>query len=187
MSKKYKIITVSLLAATLIAVGFYVFGNQRPANEYNQDEKAQIQAAAETIIASKLKSPGSAQFSNVTIKNPVLGDSRSIVFGDVDSQNSFGALLRTHFFLQFDYEGGDKDDAENWKIQDLVLDDYLYTSNGEVVTSTFSGKPEPRSMGKELSATYARFENAIKLTNLRDEGLITEQEFETKKQQLLGN
>lgn len=55
------------------------------------------EAAAKKFVLEQLKSPASAKFSNVTAisTDPLVG--RYIVVGQVDAQNSYGALLRNNF------------------------------------------------------------------------------------------
>ena len=186
MNKNYQIIGAVGITAIVAGVGAYLL--PRPASEQNlptpQNDRGQVQVAAEKIIASQLVSPASAQFSSVVIGDPVEGTQNYYAFGDVDSQNSFGALLRTHFFSELAYQGGDKTDPGNWKVWQLVLGDSMYIDNGAVVTSTFTGNPEPRSMGAQLLAEQAKLESVIKLINMKDDGIITQEELQQKLKQL---
>ena len=64
------------------------------------------------------------------------------VLGDVDSQNGFGALLRTHFFLKIIDKGGDKQSVDNWTTNELVLDNVGIILDGKPLDRpiTFDGE-----------------------------------------------
>ncbi|MGF6694756.1 hypothetical protein M2318_004845 [Metapseudomonas resinovorans] len=64
--------------------------------------KSNAYDAAKRIVANHLKSPSSAKFARegvdqVSIDD--LGGCRYRVAGHVDSQNAFGAMLRTNFYI----------------------------------------------------------------------------------------
>lgn len=63
---------------------------------YDNRDKEKIKSACKKYVSQHLKSPSSAQFPDITIKAL---DNYGRVFIDVfvDSQNSFGAMLRTNF------------------------------------------------------------------------------------------
>lgn len=56
------------------------------------DESGQVQVACKSWVEDRLKAPSTADFSGV--KTALSGD-RYTVTGSVDSQNSFGAMIRT--------------------------------------------------------------------------------------------
>ena len=63
------------------------------------DEQIKHIAAAKEVVKSRLKSPTTAEFSDVKASksNGVI-----TVSGKVDSQNSFGAMIRNNFIVQFE-------------------------------------------------------------------------------------
>ncbi|MCX6739433.1 MAG: hypothetical protein NT098_05310 [Candidatus Parcubacteria bacterium] len=84
------------------------------------------------IVSSYLKSPGSAQFPELIIKKRNNKENTTyFAFGNVDSKNSFGVLLRSHFFIQIFDKGGDVQNVNNWKIYDLDLGDTSFVSGGK--------------------------------------------------------
>jgi hypothetical protein len=86
----YYAIAIGLLAACVIGVSR---ANDHKASP--EETKADAQRACEdTFIPDRLKSPATAKFSGVTT---VYDGSRYTVTGRVDSQNSFGALVRSSF------------------------------------------------------------------------------------------
>ena len=63
-----------------------------------QDTKYQKQC--QDLVLETLKAPASAKFSNWNIEKE--GSSTFLVSGSVDSQNGFGALLRSNFVCEYD-------------------------------------------------------------------------------------
>lgn len=67
---------------------------------YAKDEKYWAAYAAQELIGQTLKAPSTAQWPGLETFDvtPVKGKSNSWhVSGYVDSQNSYGAMIRTHF------------------------------------------------------------------------------------------
>jgi hypothetical protein len=69
---------------------------------HTKDESANAFYAIQGFVENRLKSPGSAQFAPVQDarvgRDGALTDQRYTIVAYVDSQNSFGALLRSNFF-----------------------------------------------------------------------------------------
>ena len=72
--------------------------------------------ATEMFIKDRLKAPGTAKFHGGSQDAVYLGDNRYRVVGSVDSQNSFGAMLRTDFQAIVRDEG---DKHETWTLEKL--------------------------------------------------------------------
>ena len=78
------------------------------------DERGEAWVAAKTFVTGSLKSPSTADFGSVwkgTVQNPEtcvtnMGENRYRVRGWVDSQNSFGATVRTDFEVEVELRGG---------------------------------------------------------------------------------
>ena len=64
-----------------------------------------IKDACGIEVRENLKSPGSAKF--LKMQNPVYFENAGVYFlgGDVDSQNGYGALLRSHYYCTAVFEG----------------------------------------------------------------------------------
>ena len=115
------------VAVALLAVFFGIFVTF--ANSGVQTEKVSTQNnltqqredAMKQIVSSFLKSPGSAKFIDLVIRKKSGTENQYVAFGDVDLQNSFGALLRTHFNLTTIYQGGDVGDTKNWQVDSLDM------------------------------------------------------------------
>jgi hypothetical protein len=81
-------------------------------------------AYAEPYITRLLKSPSTADFCRGTATD--LGESKWKVSSCVDSQNSYGATLRSNWEAVMMYTGGDPDNIGSWKADKITFD-------GEVV------------------------------------------------------
>lgn len=117
------------IVVLLIAGGMYyvtTINSESPITSATVPSKLQErEEVAKRIVTSFLKSPGSAQFPDIVIKKMVDTNDRYIIFGEVDSQNGFGALLRTHFHMILLYKGGEITDMKNWTIDTLNLGDVV--------------------------------------------------------------
>jgi hypothetical protein len=84
---------------------------------------------AEEYVKATLKAPSTASFGGIfsDYQDP---DSNVIVQSDgtyvvriwVDAQNSFGAMLRSHFVLKLKYLGGDDLSDNSWQLLDIQSD-----------------------------------------------------------------
>ena len=98
-----------------------------PDSEYsNTEDKGDLTMAcimAENYVTPNLKSPGSAEFQGCQKQKyggaTVIydGDGLYFVHGYVDSQNSFGAMLRTTYFVELKDMGNSQ-----WTLINLELD-----------------------------------------------------------------
>ena len=65
-----------------------------------EDTKWSLYATTEQVIKNRLKSPSTAKFSN----QKAVYDEKTKTYkvqGDVDSQNSFGAMIRSRFYAEY--------------------------------------------------------------------------------------
>jgi len=75
---------------------------------------------AKSMVKDKLKSPSTADFPYAEDGYKIEKDSVIIIQGHVDSQNSFGAMIRMNFVIKMQYTGGDWADRRNWQELDFV-------------------------------------------------------------------
>lgn len=117
--KNLKIVLWSILIISVLALWNYANNNSRPSspssykpkseksyNTYHSPSYAYIQA--ETFIKKKLKSPSTAEFPGVFEKKDhivSMGGSKYKISSWVDSQNSYGAMMRTNFSCVIEFEG----------------------------------------------------------------------------------
>jgi hypothetical protein len=86
-----------------------------------EDLEAQAISAAEDRIRTHLKSPASAVFSNIRVNTQVKSYQWTIR-GTVDSQNGFGAMLRSNWSVHVTYKKGTRDDSFYWHTQYVTFD-----------------------------------------------------------------
>ena len=147
-------IVIAVLVVGLIFSLGYGGSREKPsvtaAPEISKTDAAE--QAIRKIVASYLKSPGSAQFSNVISRQQVNQPDSFIVFGDVDAENSFSALLRSHFFAELHSTGGSLENAANWS-----LDTFDFGGTNYV----FAGKPisPPLEMDRQMLDTDTKMED----------------------------
>jgi hypothetical protein len=121
----------------LIIVGVIIMGNVVLFNMSEPTSNTQYVSQADPVewagtyavvyVTKALKAPSTAKFpvigsSHVT----ALGNSRYRVSSHVDSQNGFGAMVRSNWIVLLTHNGGDADLAESWKLEQIAID-------GEVV------------------------------------------------------
>lgn len=137
----------------IIIVGVFVFTQSSEKSTFQKSPE--LETVVKQIVSSYLKSPGSAQFAELIIEKQINPQNEYIVLGDVDSQNGFGALLRTHFFLRIIDKGGDKQSVDNWTTNQLVLDN---------VGIIFEGKPydAPLPFEGDLLTAQKQLEDSVR-------------------------
>lgn len=79
--------------------------------------KFMAEAMCRSFITDRLKSPGSARFSDSSeTERTSKSDGGFLITGWVDSQNSFGALLRSHYSCSIMPSANDQ-----WKLINLTF------------------------------------------------------------------
>lgn len=151
MSLKKVIGLIVIILIVLIVIFVFVKSSKKPTFQ----KSPQLETVVKQIVSSYLKSPGSAQFVELIIEKQINPQNEYIVLGDVDSQNGFGALLRTHFFLRIIDKGGDKQNVDNWTTNQLVLDN---------VGIIFDGKPydAPLTFDGDLLIAQKQLEDSVR-------------------------
>lgn len=76
---------------------------------------------ARELVKERLKSPSTADFPWEPVGYKMESDSVILLQGFVDSQNSFGAEIRTKFIIKLKYYGGDWADSRRWQQLDFVV------------------------------------------------------------------
>lgn len=105
-------LTLTIVAVCVVVVGAVIGGvvindSRNATNTARAAREAVEQSvtdACKSAVAAKLKSPGSAQWSNVEASRPY-GNFTWKVEGKVDSQNGFGALVRGEFLCAVEVDG----------------------------------------------------------------------------------
>jgi hypothetical protein len=127
--KKPTSLVVKLLAV-LFGVGFVTsmitaVANPSPrSSEPEQPSTYSYELSArsfsEFYIEKLLKSPSTADFCSSTATD--LGDNRWKVVSCVDSQNSYGAMIRSNWSTIMIFTGGDVADMGAWKVEQIIFD-----------------------------------------------------------------
>jgi len=87
-----------------------------------KDEKEFVTRAyiiAQDLVSKKLKSPGTAEFPRSDYTNGPVSDKSVEIKSYVDSQNGFGATVRTNYSIWLKQTGDDWSDIANWTILDF--------------------------------------------------------------------
>jgi hypothetical protein len=86
----------------------------------SHDNASMAYVQAENFVKLSLKSPSTAKF-------PFFGEGKEtttdtyIVDSYVDSQNGFGAMIRSNFSITLQFIGGDPADQHNWKVLSFTV------------------------------------------------------------------
>lgn len=84
-----------------------------PTDEELYGDEYTAQVMCERFIEDRLKSPSTAEFE--TEDRLLLPSKRWQIIGTVDSENSFGAMIRNDYGCQVKYKGDDE-----WRLKRLV-------------------------------------------------------------------
>jgi len=111
-------ISVTLLFAT--CVGTCVSSDSTSTGLDSIHIEVAAKFRAEKAVKLILKAPSTAEFQEETKRCWIMPDSTIIVKGDVDAQNSFGAMIRNSYFVKFKWSINPNKD-ENWTLIDVKL------------------------------------------------------------------
>jgi hypothetical protein len=89
-----------------------------------KDESTMALIISQGFMKKQLTSPGTAKFAGIFDEQTYnkLNDGTYYVASFVDSQNGFGALIRTNYSMHMRFLGGDSSDSANWKILAWTVD-----------------------------------------------------------------
>ena len=113
MSKKQIALMVTVL---IVIVGAYLAGVGQDGSELRTDA-AQI---CKQFVEKRLRAPATASFQNIyeaTVSGPLGGVEEYEVTSFVDSENGFGAKLRSNYVCTVEHK-----DGKNWHLKDLKID-----------------------------------------------------------------
>lgn len=83
----------------------------------------EIYRTSQDFVEQRLKAPSTAEFAdNATHIGGSEKDSIYDVKSYVDSQNSFGAHIRSNYYAKMKYKGGIWSDIRNWQILECVIE-----------------------------------------------------------------
>lgn len=150
-----KIQAIAILVS-IVAVTYFVFWPDKeepkappakPKTVDLADYHGMAQVMAEDFVSRLLKSPGSAEFSSYSESDiRYKGGGRYRVKGFVDSQNSFGAMLRNHYMVDLFTTNG-----KNW----LRTAIHLGTRAEVERAAALIDNPPPKQTTRPASTTTA--------------------------------
>lgn len=116
------------LVAVLFGVGFLgsmILGAIGPSTSVpdqptTYDYELSARSFSKFYIEKLLKSPSTADFCSGEATD--LGDNRWKVVSCVDSQNSYGAMIRSNWSTIMIFIGGDVEDMGAWKVEQIIFD-----------------------------------------------------------------
>ena len=106
------LIVIAVIIGVIVSLSGGDDGGSGGSPAEDKGDKIGAQVVCEDFVERQLKSPGSAEFSEekVTGAHPEF-----TVKGAVDSENSFGALIRNNYTCTVTYKGND-----NWNLVELT-------------------------------------------------------------------
>jgi hypothetical protein len=103
--------------------------SSNPATQLEQDLSSYAFVISQNFITSTLKAPSTADFPFLDFTAENLGNNRYKVTSYVDSQNGFGAMIRSNWQTVLKYNSGDTANPSSWILEKMIFD-------GEVVYTT---------------------------------------------------
>lgn len=78
---------------------------------------------AQVYVTKTLKAPSTADFPVIRSNDVTnLGNGRYKVSSFVDSQNGFGAMIRSNWEVTLTYAGSNAEDAGSWTVEKIIFD-----------------------------------------------------------------
>lgn len=114
-----KLVLAGLCVLMVLFVVF--FPDDKKASTAEAPTETQAILIAQDKVKAQLKSPSTADFELMNGKAVSLGDGRFTVRDHVDSQNSFGATVRSEYEVQLHYNSGDWSDPNNWTVDKMTV------------------------------------------------------------------
>lgn len=122
--------SVTKILLVLLGVGFFSSiimagldpspSSSGPRQPSTYDYELSAEAFSEFYVKRLLRSPSTAKFCSSAATD--LGDNRWKVMSCVDSQNGFGAMIRSNWQTIMVYTGGNVSDMGNWKVEQIIFD-----------------------------------------------------------------
>lgn len=88
--------------------------------ELNSVDESQAFIISQNFVQAMLKSPKTADFPFLDYSHRNLGDGKWIIQSYVDSQNGFGAMIRTEYQVEMQFNGGNWAEQRNWTLLDIT-------------------------------------------------------------------
>lgn len=118
-AKTSSVLVLMLIPVILFTWGYMFFSgsDSTSTNKPYSPDAIELHAEAQQFVKQGLKSPSSAEFPVLPYEANDLGDGRYRIVSYVDSQNSFGAMLRSDWSVLMRLGG------ERWVLEKMVIGD----------------------------------------------------------------
>lgn len=117
-NKKAAIVLVFFFFIAIFFVIKCSFSGEEKVDSKNKHEKFDALVQVQDYVKSKLKAPSTTEFEGGTEGVTKINDTTFTVIGTVDSQNSFGAMLRANYSCKIIFHP--KNDT--YSIEDFILE-----------------------------------------------------------------
>ncbi len=117
---------VGIATAAIISAGATNTSSSVSNDSVITENKAKIMA--ENYVETVLKSPSTADFPLSPTNFIEITSNQYKVISYVDSQNSFGATVRSDWSATLTFNGGDWSNQSNWTLNELIFDGELVYS-----------------------------------------------------------
>ena len=115
--KALKLILAGICA--LLLVGFFLLKDEPTPATKTAEAMAII--IAQDKVKERLKLPSSADFALFNGQVADKGKGRYLVRDQVEAKNSFGAVVKSEYLVDLQYNGGDQANPDSWTVKELVI------------------------------------------------------------------
>ena len=109
------VVTITIVLLVFAALPSNKSATSQSGCNDSSDSKSSAQTVAELSVKRELKAPSSAKFGDSRVS--YTGECKFLVVGEVDAQNSFGAMLRKTYTVRVEYRPGER----NWEAVSVEL------------------------------------------------------------------
>jgi len=122
---------IAILVVSFFALMIFAGGEPTPENNNTKINTSAASIQAQGYVKKALKSPSTAKFPGLweLVNDGVVAyeekTNRYEIVSYVDSQNSFGATIRSNWSVVLKYLGGDDSDIRNWQLEKMIIDNKI--------------------------------------------------------------
>lgn len=111
-----------ILVTIFILILIYRSCNSSSESSSKEDMSSSAYIISQDFVKQKLKSPSTADFPYLDYQSDCIADNTWKVLSYVDSENIFGANIRTYFKVTLKYNGGEWTEKNNWTLISIQLE-----------------------------------------------------------------
>lgn len=111
------LVTFGIFILIIGSIAKCAFSENEPENYWSADNSHGAYWCSQSYVKANLKSPASADFPLSDYKSWRLDTANYVIKGYVDSQNGFGAMIRTNWRTEMVFNGGDPHDGSSWTVK----------------------------------------------------------------------